>query len=172
MIRQTRGDTGAESEGLLGMVADRDGQHSQKCPPPRGSEYQTGSNNDKGTAEESVIEMNKSAVNEEESCAKNHHGWKGFNLKRQLSKVDLKIKSTFSPALLTSQNGVLVCFFVFFHTLSPSFFFLSIPYLDILYFFSNFYINFQYHPNLRILHKIITFLSHLVLLFSLFRSKY
>ncbi|XP_006569742.2 syntaxin-binding protein 5 isoform X3 [Apis mellifera] len=103
---QTRGDTGAESEGLLGMVADRDGQHSQKCPPPRGSEYQTGSNNDKGTAEESVIEMNKSAVNEEESCAKNHHGWKGFNLKRQLSKVDLKIKSTFSPALLTSQNGV------------------------------------------------------------------
>ncbi|XP_061936659.1 syntaxin-binding protein 5 isoform X8 [Apis cerana] len=102
---QTRGDTGAESEGLLGMVADRDGQHSQKCPPPRGHEYQTGSNNDKGTAEESVIEINKSAVNEEE-CAKNHHGWKGFNLKRQLSKVDLKIKSTFSPALLTSQNGV------------------------------------------------------------------
>ncbi|XP_016769956.2 syntaxin-binding protein 5 isoform X5 [Apis mellifera] len=86
---QTRGDTGAESEGLLGMVADRDGQHSQKCPPPRGSEYQTGSNNDKGTAEESVIEMNKSAVNEEESCAKNHHGWKGFNLKRQLSKVQI-----------------------------------------------------------------------------------
>ncbi|XP_031364723.1 syntaxin-binding protein 5 isoform X6 [Apis dorsata] len=84
---QTRGDTGAESEGLLGMVAD--GQHSQKCPPPRGHEYQTGSNNDKGeTAEESVIEINKSAVNEEE-CAKNHHGWKGFNLKRQLSKVQI-----------------------------------------------------------------------------------
>ena len=122
MIRQTRGDTGAESEGLLGMVADRDGQHSQKCPPPRGHEYQTGSNNDKGTAEESVIEINKSAVNEEE-CAKNHHGWKGFNLKRQLSKVDLKIKSTFSPALLTSQNGVLVCFFVFFDILSFFFFF-------------------------------------------------
>lgn len=168
MIRQTRGDTGAESEGLLGMVADRDGQHSQKCPPPRGSEYQTGSNNDKGTAEESVIEMNKSAVNEEESCAKNHHGWKGFNLKRQLSKVDLKIKSTFSPALLTSQNGVLVCFFVFFHTLSP-FFFLSILYLDILYFFL---FKFLYIRIYIFTYKIITFLSHLALLFSLFRSKY
>lgn len=130
MIRQTRGDTGAESEGLLGMVAD--GQHSQKCPPPRGHEYQTGSNNDKGeTAEESVIEINKSAVNEEE-CAKNHHGWKGFNLKRQLSKVDLKIKSTFSPALLTSQNGVLVCFFIFFHTL-PFFFFSYLEILELRY---------------------------------------
>lgn len=94
-------------------MADRNGpQHSQKCPP-RGHECQTGSNNDKGIRTEEN-EVNKSAVNEEEPCAKNHHGWKGFSLKRQLSKVDLKIKSTFSPALLTSQNGVLVCFFFFF----------------------------------------------------------
>lgn len=100
-------------------MADRNGpQHSQKCPP-RGHECQTGSNNDKGIRTEEN-EVNKSAVNEEEPCAKNHHGWKGFSLKRQLSKVDLKIKSTFSPALLTSQNGVLVCFFFFFFVSSVS----------------------------------------------------
>ncbi|XP_043507457.1 syntaxin-binding protein 5 isoform X2 [Frieseomelitta varia] len=97
---QTRGDTTVESEGLLADSA----QHSQ----PRG-EFQAGSNNEKGTTtEESVNETNRptggTAVNEED-CAKNH-GWKGFSLKRQLSKVDLKIKSTFTPALVTSQNGV------------------------------------------------------------------
>ncbi|KAK1128085.1 hypothetical protein K0M31_003569 [Melipona bicolor] len=100
-IRQTRGDTTVESEGLLAMVADS-AQHSQ----PRG-EFQAGSNNEKGTTtEESVNETNKTTggtVVNEEDCAKNH-GWKGFSLKRQLSKVDLKIKSTFTPALVTSQN--------------------------------------------------------------------
>lgn len=98
---QTRGDTTVESEGLLAMVADS-AQHSQ----PRG-EFQAGSNNEKGTTtEESVNETNKATggtVVNEEDCAKNH-GWKGFSLKRQLSKVDLKIKSTFTPALVTSQN--------------------------------------------------------------------
>ncbi|CAD1475422.1 unnamed protein product, partial [Heterotrigona itama] len=100
-IRQTRGDTAVESEGLLAMVADNV-QQSQ----PRG-DLLTGSNNEKGTTtEESVNETNKSTggtVNEED-CAKNH-GWKGFSLKRQLSRVDLKIKSTFTPTLVTSQNG-------------------------------------------------------------------
>lgn len=110
-IRQTRGDTTVESEGLLAMVADN-AQHSQ----PRG-EFQTGaSNNEKGTTtEESVNETNKSigGTVSEEDCAKNH-GWKkGFSLKRQLSKVDLKIKSTFTPTLVTSQNGVLVCFLIY-----------------------------------------------------------
>lgn len=96
-----------ESEGLLAILADNV-QHSQ----PRG-EFHTGSKNEKGTVEESVNETNKSggAVNEED-CPKNH-GWKGFSLKRQLSKVDLKIKSTFTPTLVTSQNGVLVCFLIY-----------------------------------------------------------
>ncbi|OAD55129.1 Syntaxin-binding protein 5 [Eufriesea mexicana] len=99
-LKQTRGDSTVESEGLLAMVADN-AQHSQQC-----GELQTGSNNDKGTVEESVNEINKPGctVNEED-CTKNH-GWKGFSLKRQLSKVDLKIKSTFTPTLVTSQNGV------------------------------------------------------------------
>ncbi|XP_071856376.1 syntaxin-binding protein tomosyn isoform X1 [Bombus fervidus] len=97
---QTHGDSTVESEGLLAILADNV-QHSQ----PRG-EFHTGSKNEKGTVEESVNESNKSggAVNEED-CTKNH-GWKGFSLKRQLSKVDLKIKSTFTPTLVTSQNGV------------------------------------------------------------------
>ncbi|XP_043579029.1 syntaxin-binding protein 5 isoform X2 [Bombus pyrosoma] len=97
---QTHGDSTVESEGLLAILADNV-QHSQ----PRG-EFHTGSKNEKGTVEESVNETNKSggAVNEED-CTKNH-GWKGFSLKRQLSKVDLKIKSTFTPTLVTSQNGV------------------------------------------------------------------
>ncbi|XP_033303325.1 syntaxin-binding protein 5 isoform X3 [Bombus bifarius] len=97
---QTHGDSTVESEGLLAILADNV-QHSQ----PRG-EFHTGSKNEKGTVEESVNETNKSGgtVNEED-CTKNH-GWKGFSLKRQLSKVDLKIKSTFTPTLVTSQNGV------------------------------------------------------------------
>ncbi|XP_050578312.1 syntaxin-binding protein 5 isoform X2 [Bombus affinis] len=97
---QTHGDSTVESEGLLAILADNV-QHSQ----PRG-EFHTGSKNEKGTVEESVNETNKSggSVNEED-CTKNH-GWKGFSLKRQLSKVDLKIKSTFTPTLVTSQNGV------------------------------------------------------------------
>ncbi|XP_060813158.1 syntaxin-binding protein 5 isoform X2 [Bombus pascuorum] len=97
---QTHGDSTVESEGLLAILADNV-QHSQ----PRG-EFHIGSKNEKGTVEESVNESNKSggAMNEED-CTKNH-GWKGFSLKRQLSKVDLKIKSTFTPTLVTSQNGV------------------------------------------------------------------
>ncbi|XP_068970294.1 syntaxin-binding protein 5 isoform X3 [Bombus flavifrons] len=78
---QTHGDSTVESEGLLAILADNV-QHSQ----PRG-EFHTGSKNEKGTVEESVNETNKSGgtVNEED-CTKNH-GWKGFSLKRQLSKV-------------------------------------------------------------------------------------
>ncbi|CAL7951266.1 unnamed protein product [Xylocopa violacea] len=102
---QTYGDSTVKSEGLLAMVADNAQQSQQSTIPLRG-ENQTGSCNEKGSAEEFVNEINKPgyAVNEEE-CAKNH-GWKGFSLKRQLSKVDLKIKSTFTPTLVTSQNGV------------------------------------------------------------------
>lgn len=99
------------SEALLAMVTDN-AQHSQQCPLR--DEFQTGSNNEKGTTEESVNEISKlgNTMNEED-CTKNH-GWKGFSLKRQLSKVDLKIKSTFTPTLVTSQNGVLVCFLSYF----------------------------------------------------------
>ncbi|XP_076224180.1 syntaxin-binding protein tomosyn isoform X4 [Nomia melanderi] len=100
---QTHRDSTEPSEALLAMVADN-AQQSQQYPP-RG-ENQTGCNNEKRTTEESVNEICKPShtVNEED-CAKNH-GWKGFSLKRQLSKVDLKIKSTFTPTLVTSQNGV------------------------------------------------------------------
>ncbi|XP_054003624.1 syntaxin-binding protein 5 isoform X3 [Hylaeus anthracinus] len=97
---QTHRDSTVASEALLTMVAD----NSQQCPVR--DEFHAGNNSEKGTAEESVSENPKpgNAVDEEDS-AKNH-GWKGFNLKRQLSKVDLKIKSTFTPTLVTSQNGV------------------------------------------------------------------
>ncbi|XP_053979081.1 syntaxin-binding protein 5 isoform X3 [Hylaeus volcanicus] len=97
---QTHRDSTVASEALLTMVAD----NSQQCPAR--DEFHAGNNSEKGTAEESVSENPKpgNAVDEEDS-AKNH-GWKGFNLKRQLSKVDLKIKSTFTPTLVTSQNGV------------------------------------------------------------------
>ncbi|XP_076162097.1 syntaxin-binding protein tomosyn isoform X2 [Ptiloglossa arizonensis] len=100
---QTHRDSTVASEALLAMVTDN-AQHSQQCPLR--DEFQTGSNNEKGTTEESVNEISKlgNTMNEED-CTKNH-GWKGFSLKRQLSKVDLKIKSTFTPTLVTSQNGV------------------------------------------------------------------
>nr|XP_012134715.1 PREDICTED: syntaxin-binding protein 5 isoform X5 [Megachile rotundata] len=102
---QTHRDSTVESEGLLAMVADT-APHSQAQQCSLRGEQQTGNNNEKGSTEESVNEVNKGTTNEEE-YAKNH-GWKGFSLKRQLSKVDLKIKSTFTPTLVTSQDGVLV----------------------------------------------------------------
>ncbi|XP_076162105.1 syntaxin-binding protein tomosyn isoform X6 [Ptiloglossa arizonensis] len=107
---QTHRDSTVASEALLAMVTDN-AQHSQQCPLR--DEFQTGSNNEKGTTEESVNEISKlgNTMNEED-CTKNH-GWKGFSLKRQLSKVDLKIKSTFTPTLVTSQNGVQISFAVF-----------------------------------------------------------
>ncbi|XP_033323239.2 syntaxin-binding protein tomosyn isoform X2 [Megalopta genalis] len=102
---QTHRDSTVPSEALLAMVAENAQQSQQQCPA-RG-EQQAGCNNEKRTAEEPANEISKPAGQpaSEEECAKNH-GWKGFSLKRQLSKVDLKIKSTFSPALVTSQNGV------------------------------------------------------------------
>ncbi|XP_012134712.1 syntaxin-binding protein tomosyn isoform X2 [Megachile rotundata] len=100
---QTHRDSTVESEGLLAMVADT-APHSQAQQCSLRGEQQTGNNNEKGSTEESVNEVNKGTTNEEE-YAKNH-GWKGFSLKRQLSKVDLKIKSTFTPTLVTSQDGV------------------------------------------------------------------
>lgn len=104
-----------ESEGLLAVVADS-AQHSPQCPTQR-SELPSGSNNDKGVTEEPVNEVSKSGcATNEEDCTNKNHGWKGFSLKRQLSKVDLKIKSTFTPTLVTSQNGVLVCFLSFEYT--------------------------------------------------------
>nr|XP_033323274.1 syntaxin-binding protein 5 isoform X6 [Megalopta genalis] len=106
---QTHRDSTVPSEALLAMVAENAQQSQQQCPA-RG-EQQAGCNNEKRTAEEPANEISKPAGQpaSEEECAKNH-GWKGFSLKRQLSKVDLKIKSTFSPALVTSQNGVQISF--------------------------------------------------------------
>lgn len=104
-----------ESEGLLAMVADSALHSQQQQCSLRGEHQQTGNNNEKGNAEESVVETNKAGgvTNEEESEERvKNHSWKGFSLKRQLSKVDLKIKSTFTPALVTSQDGVLVCFLI------------------------------------------------------------
>ncbi|XP_017790247.1 PREDICTED: syntaxin-binding protein 5 isoform X1 [Habropoda laboriosa] len=101
---QTHRDSTVESEGLLAMVAENV-QQPQQCPL-RGGDTQIGSNNSKEIAEEPLNETSKpGCTTNEEDCVKNH-GWKGLRLKRQLSKVDLKIKSTFSPGLVTSQNGV------------------------------------------------------------------
>lgn len=99
------------SEALLALVTDN-AQHSQQCPV-RG-EFQTGSSIEKGTTEEPVNEASKTGNSVSEEDGIKNHGWKGFSLKRQLSKVDLKIKSTFTPTLVTSQNGVLVCFLISF----------------------------------------------------------
>ncbi|XP_076242612.1 syntaxin-binding protein tomosyn isoform X2 [Calliopsis andreniformis] len=100
---QTHRDSTMASEALLALIANN-AQHTQQSPL-RG-ELQSGSSIEKGTTEESVSEANRTGnLVSEEDCAKNH-GWKGFSLKRQLSKVDLKIKSTFTPTLVTSQNGV------------------------------------------------------------------
>ncbi|XP_017888549.1 syntaxin-binding protein 5 isoform X3 [Ceratina calcarata] len=104
---QNLGEATVKSEGLLATVAGDGAQQSQQQCPVRGESH-TGSGNEKpGNVDESASETSKpGCAPSEEDCAKNH-GWKkGFSLKRQLSKVDLKIKSTFTPTLVTSQNGV------------------------------------------------------------------
>ncbi|XP_076224179.1 syntaxin-binding protein tomosyn isoform X3 [Nomia melanderi] len=98
---QTHRDSTEPSEALLAMVADN-AQQSQQYPP-RG-ENQTGCNNEKRTTEESVNEICKPShtVNEED-CAKNH-GWKGFSLKRQLSKVGTDSSSQKSSVFYCNVN--------------------------------------------------------------------
>lgn len=92
-----------ESEPIVTRIAD---STQQVCLR---NESQTGNNSDKSSGEESTNEHNKAGNDDE--CQKSQ-GWKGFSLKRQLSKVDLKIKNTFTPSLVSSQNGVLVCFLI------------------------------------------------------------
>lgn len=101
-----------ESEPVVARIADANQQVQQQACPR--NESQTGNSSDKSSAEESTSEPNKAGQlpNDGDECQKSQ-GWKkGFSLKRQLSKVDLKIKNTFTPSLVSSQNGVLVCFLI------------------------------------------------------------
>lgn len=93
-----------ESEPVVTRIAD---STQQVCLR---NESQVANNSDKSSGEESTNEHNKTGNDDE--CQKSQ-GWKGFSLKRQLSKVDLKIKNTFTPSSVSSQNdGVLVCFLI------------------------------------------------------------
>jgi len=104
-----------ESEAVVARIADstqqqQQQQQQQQCSH---SENQTGNNNNnRSSGEESTNESNKTGnlPNGDECQSAKSQGWKGFSLKRQLSKVDLKIKNTFTPSLVSSQNGVLVYF--------------------------------------------------------------
>lgn len=99
-----------EFEPIVTRIADsiQQVQQQQQCPR---NESQTGNSSDKPSAEETTNESNKAGnIPNGDECQKSQ-GWKGFSLKRQLSKVDLKIKNTFTPSSVSSQNGVLVCFF-------------------------------------------------------------
>lgn len=97
-----------ESEPIVTRIADATQQvQQQSCP--RG-ESQIGNSSDKPSGEESTNEPNKTGNLPNGDESQKSQGWKRFSLKRQLSKVDLKIKNTFTPSL-SSQNGVLVCYF-------------------------------------------------------------
>jgi len=99
-----------EFEPIVARIADsiQQVQQQQQCPR---NESQTGNSSEKPNAEETTNESNKASnIPNGDECQKSQ-GWKGFSLKRQLSKVDLKIKNTFTPSSVSSQNGVLVCFF-------------------------------------------------------------
>ncbi|CAL1675492.1 unnamed protein product [Lasius platythorax] len=93
---QSQREFAMESEPIVTRIAD---STQQVCLR---NESQTGNNSDKSSGEESTNEHNKAGNDDE--CQKSQ-GWKGFSLKRQLSKVDLKIKNTFTPSLVSSQNG-------------------------------------------------------------------
>ncbi|XP_012216565.1 syntaxin-binding protein 5 isoform X2 [Linepithema humile] len=100
---QSQRESALESEPVVARIADSNQQvQQQTCPR---NESQTGNSSDKSSAEESTSEPNKAGqLPNGDECQKSQ-GWKGFSLKRQLSKVDLKIKNTFTPSLVSSQNG-------------------------------------------------------------------
>ncbi|RLU14909.1 hypothetical protein DMN91_012796 [Ooceraea biroi] len=96
---QSQRESVMESEAIVTRITD---STQQQCLR---SESQTGNNNDRPSGEESTSEANKTGnLSNGDECQKSQ-GWKGFSLKRQLSKVDLKIKNTFTPSLVSSQNG-------------------------------------------------------------------
>ncbi|XP_020280072.1 syntaxin-binding protein 5 isoform X2 [Pseudomyrmex gracilis] len=98
---QSQRESALESE-----LVDSTQQQAQHQPTCSRNENQTAGNaGEKPSAEESTSEPNKAgSLPNGEECQKSQ-GWKGFSLKRQLSKVDLKIKNTFTPSLVSSQNG-------------------------------------------------------------------
>ncbi|XP_011049192.1 PREDICTED: syntaxin-binding protein 5 isoform X2 [Acromyrmex echinatior] len=101
---QNQRESMMESEPIVARIADsiQQVQQQQQCPR---NESQTGNNSDKPNAEETTNESNKAGnIPNGDECQKSQ-GWKGFSLKRQLSKVDLKIKNTFTPSSVSSQNG-------------------------------------------------------------------
>lgn len=99
-----------ESEPIVTRITDSIQQAQQQQHSPR-NESQTGNSSDKSSAEETTNESNKAGNTPNGDECQKSQGWKGFSLKRQLSKVDMKIKNTFTPSSVSSQNGVLVCFF-------------------------------------------------------------
>ncbi|XP_011698608.1 PREDICTED: syntaxin-binding protein 5 isoform X2 [Wasmannia auropunctata] len=102
---QSQRESAMESEPVVARIADsvQQAQQQQQCPR---NESQTGNSSDKpSAAEETTSESNKAgSIPNGDECQKSQ-GWKGFSLKRQLSKVDLKIKNTFTPSSVSSQNG-------------------------------------------------------------------
>ncbi|XP_046820895.1 syntaxin-binding protein 5 isoform X3 [Vespa crabro] len=114
-LKQTQPEATRESEPILTMpLADthqhQQQQHSQcQRASPRDSSCPVGSNVEKLTEESTsegsvkLVSGSTTASNGEDSPK--NHGWKGFRLKRQLSKVDIKIKNTFASSLVSSQNG-------------------------------------------------------------------
>ncbi|XP_018307499.1 syntaxin-binding protein 5 isoform X1 [Mycetomoellerius zeteki] len=101
---QSQRESVMEFEPIVTRIADsiQQVQQQQQCPR---NESQTGNSSDKPSAEETTNESNKAGnIPNGDECQKSQ-GWKGFSLKRQLSKVDLKIKNTFTPSSVSSQNG-------------------------------------------------------------------
>ncbi|XP_018055709.1 PREDICTED: syntaxin-binding protein 5 isoform X2 [Atta colombica] len=101
---QNQRESMMESEPIVARIADsiQQVQQQQQCPR---NESQTGNSSEKPNAEETTNESNKASnIPNGDECQKSQ-GWKGFSLKRQLSKVDLKIKNTFTPSSVSSQNG-------------------------------------------------------------------
>lgn len=98
-----------ESELVVTRIADTTQQVQQPCLH---IESQIENSSDKASGEESTNEPNRTVcLSNGDECQKGQ-GWKRFSLKRQLSKVDLKIKNTFTPPLVSSQDGVLVHFLI------------------------------------------------------------
>ncbi|XP_039304463.1 syntaxin-binding protein 5 isoform X1 [Solenopsis invicta] len=103
---QSQRESAMESEPIVTRITDSIQQAQQQQHSPR-NESQTGNSSDKSSAEETTNESNKAGNTPNGDECQKSQGWKGFSLKRQLSKVDMKIKNTFTPSSVSSQNGVL-----------------------------------------------------------------
>ncbi|XP_023287621.1 syntaxin-binding protein 5 isoform X2 [Orussus abietinus] len=104
-IRQTQQETASETEHVVAVEEPDASLHrprQQQQEPQQETPYGTDAER-RENAEDPAGDIPKAGSTTSDEEGRKNYSWKGFSLKRQLSKVDLKIKHTFASS--SSQNG-------------------------------------------------------------------